>query len=102
MTELLLILSLTPAVQPVSVATIDDCVKTRTCVSQTVAKADFEICVYPKKCSGKKAEAPSLVPSQPCVWPNLCAKEAQAPVVAQFQPCVWPNRCSGRAAEPLI
>ncbi|MBI2362561.1 MAG: hypothetical protein HYV15_04180 [Elusimicrobia bacterium] len=98
MTELLLILSLTPAALPQPAGTIDDCVKTRTCASESVAKADFEICVYPKKCSGKKAEALQLVPSQPCVWPNLCAREAAAPVLAQFQPCVWPNRCSGRAA----
>lgn len=93
MTELLLLISL---IAPVTTP-VEDCVKTRTCA----AKTDFEICLYPKKCAPKAAEA--VAQFQPCVWPNTCAKPAAAPVLAQFQPCVWPNRCSGRRSEsPLI
>jgi hypothetical protein len=69
------LLATAPAPAPVATP-VDDCVKTRTCA----AASDYEICVWPRKCAPKAAEA-----------------------VAQFQPCVWPNRCSGRRQdEPLI
>lgn len=75
MLELILLTNLLVAA-PAPVATpVDECVKTRTCR----AAADYEICVWPRKCAPKAAS------------------------VAQFQPCVWPNRCSGRRQEePVI
>lgn len=94
MTQLLLLLSLIPALQTAPVTTpSDDCLKTRACL----AKTDYEICLYPRKCGAKAAVA--AMPSQPCVWPNPCAKPEETVVLAQFQPCVWPNRCSGKRSE---
>lgn len=61
MTHLLLLLSLIPA------------------ALSATAKADYEICLYPKRCAPKAAVT-----------------------VAQFQPCVWPNPCAGRRSETVV
>jgi hypothetical protein len=79
MIELLMILSLTPAVTHTTLASkpITTCQYPNTCakpaIEQTLASKPFTTCQYPNKC--EKA-APQIAQFKPCVWPNTCRESA--------------------------
>ena len=101
MIQLLMLFAFTPIANDGLLAKgpIQPCVWPNPCsLTETVeVAAKYEICLWPKKCSGK-ADAPAVAkgPIQICLWPNPCGKTETPAVLAKgpIEICVWPNPCS--------